>query len=395
MITIQNKEKCCGCTACASICPRKCIGMVADDEGFLYPQVDTKKCVDCGLCEKVCPQLSGYKKSHVKKAYVVRHKNDAVVSSSTSGGAFTAFAECVLEQGGSVFGVAYDENFQVAHIEVRGEVEQLAGFRGSKYVQSRLDNTFSSVKDRLENGETVLFSGTSCQIAGLSNYLRKDYENLLTIEVICHGTPSPLLWKKYLEYQQKKYNSTVRSAVFRKKTYGYHSGTMELVFANGKRYTGSARVDYMLKSFFSEISSRPSCYTCLCKGIERPADISIYDCWHAKELVPGLLDDDKGYTNILINTDKGQRLLQNTVAQLNWEPVYVERAIALDGVMVIRYPRKHPARERYYQLLRTVGLVQTVDQLIPVSQKDRIIEGSKGFLYKTGLFPVIKKLVKK
>ena len=167
-------------------------------------------------------------------------------------------------------------------------------------MQSDLTDCFATIKRYLEQGTTVCFVGTTCQVYGLKKFLRKKYETLVTVDLVCHGTPSPKLWDKYLEYQKNNYHSEIEDISFRNKTYGYHSGTMRIQFKNGKTYYGSARVDPMLRSFFKEISSRPSCYQCYFKNLERCSDFTIYDCWHADQLVVGLADDDKDYTDCTI-----------------------------------------------------------------------------------------------
>lgn len=394
MIKITDKAQCCGCTACASICPKKAIVMEEDEEGFLYPLVDIEKCINCGICDKACQNINGYKKSATELAYAVRNKSVDILNNSTSGGAFYAFASNIVNRGGSVYGAIFGEGFEVVHSEIN-EKEKLEEFCGSKYVQSYLGNTFSEIKQKLKNGKFVLFSGTPCQVAGLNNYLSEEYDNLFTVEVICHGTPSPLLWKKYLEYQEKKYGSTPKSIAFRKKTYGYHSGTMEIVFESGKKYTGSARVDYMLKSFFSEIASRYSCYTCIHKGNERSADISIYDCWNANKLIENFTDDDKGYTNVLINTEKGKALFNAVKEDFEYYAVDRVKAIKYDGKMVFLQPLMNEYRNEYYKSLCETGLENTVKRYINVKKKDLIIEKSKKVFYKMGLFDKIKKINKK
>lgn len=199
MIQIRDKKKCCGCTACVEICPKQCIKMKPDMEGFLYPTVDQDKCIDCGTCDGVCPTLNGKLEIEtVQKAYLVQHRNDDVRMDSSAGGAFTAIASYVLERGGVVFGAAYNKNFQVRHTYIE-KVEELRKFRNSKYVQSDMGNCFRQARDFLKADRWVCFSGTPCQIEGLANFLKKPYEQLILVDVVCHGIPSPLIWNKYLE----------------------------------------------------------------------------------------------------------------------------------------------------------------------------------------------------
>ena len=394
MIDIQIKALCCGCTACANICPQSCITMQPDFEGFLYPQVDEKDCIDCGLCKKVCPSLSGSDKNPIQATYAVRHTVNDVLDNSTSGGAFTALAQDALAQGGVVFGVGFSDDFRVIHMEVQGNPSALSIFRGSKYVQSTLGDTFQRVSRHLADDCFVLFSGTPCQVSGLKNYIGHDNPKLLTVEVICRGTPSPLLWDTYLNYQSDRYRSKPTAISFRKKTYGYHSGTMEILFENGTRYTGSARIDYMLKSYYSGIASRPSCYACPCKGVARAADISIFDCWHADSLVPNLQDDNRGYTNIFLNTAKSLAAFKSASSHLEHHLIDTQKAIDMDGVMICNFPPRHSERGLYYENLCSAGIKRSVATFLPVGLIDVLIERSKAALYRLGLLQTLKKLKK-
>ena len=261
MISVNKKKNCCGCTACYSVCPKKAIKMEKDNEGFLYPKVDMKKCINCHLCEKVCPILQkkekkGKNNEDILESYAIRLKSKDDLMESTSGGFFTAISKYVLENNGVIYGAGYDKNFRIVHKRATFYKETIE-MRGSKYVQSTLEDTFLNVKKDLIDGKMVLFTGTPCQISGLKGYLNNDFENLITLDLVCHGVPSPELWEEYVRYQERKHNSKIKLVKFRNKTYGYHSGTMKIVFKNGKEYYGSARVDQYLKSFFSEIASRP------------------------------------------------------------------------------------------------------------------------------------------
>ena len=221
MIEITEQVKCTGCSACANICPKQCISMVADLEGFLYPSVDTKECINCGLCEKICPIL---KKNPIKSddiiAYAAMLNNTDIRLESSSGGVFTAIAESVIDKNGVVFGAELDENFNVIHTYVETK-EELKKFRGSKYVQSVIGETYKRAKGFLDQGRFVLFTGTPCQIGGLYAYLNKDYDNLITQDLICHGVPSPMVWRKYLEFREDISHAGVRRMSFRHKKYGW------------------------------------------------------------------------------------------------------------------------------------------------------------------------------
>lgn len=267
-----------------------------------------------------------------------------------------------------------------------GGGSSLAQLRGSKYVQSELGNTFTEVKRYLEQGMMVCFIGTTCQNYGLKSFLRKEYENLIMVDLVCHGTPSPKLWDKYLKYQKNKYRSEIREIIFRNKTYGYHSGTMHIRFDNGKVYHGSARVDLMLKSFFKEIASRPSCYQCQFKSLERCSDFTIYDCWHASDLVAGLVDDDKGYTNLIVQSAHGAGIWEKIQDCYESYPADTERAVQLDGIMVRNSAKPHPKREAYYVDIDKEALDVHINRYIPITRKDFLIERSKKIIYRLGIY---------
>ena len=258
-------------------------------------------------------------------------------------------------------------------------------------MQSDLTDCFETIKRYLEQGTTVCFVGTTCQVYGLKKFLRKKYETLVTVDLVCHGTPSPKLWDKYLEYQKNNYHSEIEDISFRNKTYGYHSGTMRIQFKNGKTYYGSARVDPMLKSFFKEISSRPSCYQCYFKSLERCSDFTIYDCWHADQLVVGLADDDKGYTNLIVQSKKGEQVLEKIKQDFDIYPVDTERAIALDGIMVRNAAHPHPKREEYYKDMDRDEVAEHIEKFIPITKKDHLIEWSKKIIYRVGIYRFLKK----
>ena len=218
-------DQCTGCEACANICPKDCISMVENAEGFLFPKIDSGKCVGCELCEKACPVLSPipiHKTQEDVKVYALIHKDEDVRSHSSSGGAFSAIADFVLEQGGVVFGAAFDENFEVHHICV-DKPEDLYKLRGSKYVQSRIGDAYRQAKEKLQQGRLVFFTGTACQTSGLLGFLGRDYENLITQDLICHGVPSPLAWRKYIQLNRRWAKSEVEHIFFRDKIFGWHN----------------------------------------------------------------------------------------------------------------------------------------------------------------------------
>lgn len=393
MIDIKDKTKCCGCTACQNICPKKCIEMVPDEEGFLYPKVNADNCVDCHACERVCPILNPIDCDNEDlQAYALRTKSKDDLKRSTSGGFTTPLAEWVFAKGGTFWAASYDEAWKVCHKEFDSPNDDFRKSVGSKYVQSDLKSSFSAIKEELNSGKTVCFVGTTCQVYGLKSFLRKDYDNLITVDLVCKGIPSPKIWKKYIDYQQDKYKSKIKSINFRNKTYGYHSGTMLIEFENGKKYSGSGRVDCMLKSFYSEIASRPSCYSCAFKKMNRISDFTIFDCWHAADLVCGLKDDDRGYTNVFVRSDKGNRILSQIKGNYDIYPVEAQKAVDLDGIMVLNKAAPHNERNKFYVDIDEHDLKAHIQKYIPVSQKDIIIEKLKPILHKIGVINFLKRI---
>ena len=383
MINIIDKKMCCGCTACENICPQKCIEMVEDTEGFLYPHVDTEKCVGCNLCERVCPILNKQNLSQMKlKTYVVRDKRKDILKNSTSGGLFTSIMEYILQHHGVIYGVIVDDDRVVKHIRLEDINDpRLKKIPGSKYVKSEIRGIFKQVKQDLKNFKLVCFSGTPCQIAGLKAFLRNEYENLITVDVVCRGNPSPLYWKKYVAYQEKRYHSRIAEAKFRSKTYGYHSGSMRLTFENGKKYIGSVRVNLFLKAFFEDLCSRPSCYDCAFKHAHRVSDLTIFDSWHAGVLA-NIKDDDKGYTNIIIQSKKGRKIFEVIRQSLESYEIDTEKAIALDGIMVRNSVKWNDKRETFLNGLKhTDDLEKYCKKYFQISAKDYLIEGVKKYVY--------------
>lgn len=344
MINIKEKHNCCGCGACEQICPKQCISMSTDNEGFLYPQVDSAICIDCGLCEKVCPVINCNEPHTPIATYASKNLNEEVRSQSSSGGVFTLLAEKVISEGGVVFGARFNENWAVIH-DYTATVEGLKLFRGSKYVQSIIGDNYKIAKQFLSEGRKVLFSGTPCQIAGLKKYLRKENENLLTVEVVCHGVPSPKVWHDYLEYKRAKRavgKKTVSSSLnelpvitgisFRDKTngwkkYGFKIGYAALEAADNSVSKSADTANYELtpfnedlfmQGFLRNLYLRPSCYHCAARQGKSEADISIADYWGIQS-IHQQFDDDKGAGLTLVNTTQGvqyYRIIESNVASI-------------------------------------------------------------------------------
>lgn len=314
MIDIIDKSLCCGCAGCVQRCPKLCITLHEDHEGFLYPKVDTDTCIDCGLCEKVCPILNEGNIRKPLKVYAAINKDEEIRKQSSSGGIFTWIAEKVIQEGGVIFGARFDENWEVRH-DYSETIEGLAAFRGSKYVQSRIEDNYLKAEAFLKQGRKVLFCGTPCQIAGLKRFLRKDYKNLFTIDIVCHGVPSPGVWRKYLKEKiacisDDKRNIHVEKISFRDKITGWKNYSFSLALSdfdeNGirqnKSFSELSKKNYFMKGFLADLYLRPSCYACPAKCGKSDSDITLGDLWGAPNII-GNEDDDRGTCLTLINKD--------------------------------------------------------------------------------------------
>lgn len=313
MINITNKSDCCGCTACASVCTHKAITMKPDTLGFLYPEVDIDKCTNCGLCEKVCSFNSDYDKSlNIDKpeVYGARHKNIKEIETSRSGAVFIAISDWILNQRGVIYGVGYEDHFRVIHKRAITK-EERDEFKGSKYVQSDLGNIFIQVKNDLKEGKIVLFSGTPCQTSGLNSYIGKKLrQNLYLVDIVCHGVPSPYIWRDYIAYNEGKYKSKIVSFDFRdKKEYGWNAHKETFVLSGGKKILPKY---HPYSSLFSKtLIYRESCGNCHFCNTKRPSDITIADFWGWEKTDSNINKDNKGVSLLLINTEKGKKLFDN------------------------------------------------------------------------------------
>lgn len=336
MPLLVTKEYCTGCTACASTCPKDCITMTADANGFLCPVVDTQKCVSCGLCEKSCPIIYPLKiANNEPEAYAAYSNDEEMRKQSSSGGVFTEIAKTVLKDSGAVFGAAYNERFDVVHICVETE-DELIKLRGAKYAQSDLRGVFLQIKQKLDGGQKVLFSGTPCQVGGLKSFLHKDYENLLTIDFICHSVPSPMAWREYVQYRAEQDNGGKLpiSINLRSKTTGWskyqYSNYFE--YPDGHTHTAISSQSLYMKLFVGGFISRESCGNCRFKGYSRISDITLGDFWGIWDIAPDM-DDNNGTSVILVQSERGEILFRQIVDRLMIRPVSLEDARKQNGAL--------------------------------------------------------------
>lgn len=325
MLTVDY-EKCTGCGACVQRCPKRCISWTEREFGFRYPQIDKDACVNCGQCEKVCPIDKALEVSAEQKAYAAVHKDDEVLAKSTSGGAFTAIADAVFAQGGIVYGAAMLDGMQVKHIRTSGK-DDFEGLRSSKYLQSDTGTTYQMVEQDLKQGKTVLYSGTPCQIDGLKNFLGKDYENLYTVDIVCHGVGSQAYFDKYMDYARERYGK-IKALRFRSKEYaGWSCGGVVVVVDSSdclKKIPYRDFDNYYYSYFLSGDICRKSCYSCKYANTNRVGDFTLGDYWGVEALnLP--LQTKNGCSLLLVN-NRHAMLLLDEIESLDRVETTVEQA---------------------------------------------------------------------
>lgn len=303
MPELASHLKCTGCAACLLSCPRGAIRMSPDKEGFVFPVVEVSLCVECGLCEQRCPVRMVRKRDATPMCYAAKSNDDRLVMESSSGGLFSEFALSVLGRGGAVFGAAYvGENLDVKHIAVES-IDDLCKLRGSKYVQSEVGEVYCRVKEVLECGRLVLFSGTPCQIAGLKAYLGKGYDKLLTVEVICHGVPSPKLFTE-LKREMTERHGTLLAISFRDKSEGWSSRAVTGWYASGERVRERGDLNDYFRAFIAHLTLRHSCEDCQFNDGKSEADVTLGDFWGVDSILPEM-NDDVGVSAVILHTEKG------------------------------------------------------------------------------------------
>lgn len=390
MITIKEPKDCCGCNACAQRCPKQCITLTEDHEGFLYPKVNTEFCIECGLCEKVCPVINqGSPKEPL--VYAAINPDEKIRKESSSGGIFTLLAEKIIKENGVVFGARFDDNWEVKH-DYTETMEGLATFRGSKYVQSRIEDNYLKAEKFLKDGRKVLFSGTPCQIAGLKKFLRKEYDNLLAVDFICHGVPSPKVWRMYLDETcgnliGKGGKNSVSSALadgggksyieaisFRHKILGWKKFSFFLKPIQGGKKSEEIFEPFsenvFMKGFLQDLYLRPSCYQCPCKSGKSGSDICIADFWGVQNLFPEI-DDDRGTSLIFINTDKGK--LAYTNLSINSKHTSYADVIKYNSAAV-KSSRPHGKRADFFKKINIdCSILDLIIKMLRPTMLERII----------------------
>lgn len=363
--------------------------MQSNHEGFLHPVVDVDKCVECGACEKVCPGLeSARNEKTLPKAFVIQHKDEFIRYQSTSGGAFTSIAEEVIRRGGVVFGAAMTENLAVQHVFVE-DIEGLAKFRNSKYVQSEIGDCYSAAKKFLIEGRFVCFSGTPCQINGLYKYLCKDYEKLIAVDVVCKSVPSPLVFKKYVEFK-KNSEGAISDVVFRDKKRGFFYCTMAHYLSHEDRqaakdvYRRGSESDEWLRLFLSGKISRRSCMTCPYQTGHRVGDFTLGDIW---ETGSAKLDDNKGTTLVHVWTKKGADFLESIKKRVRLEAYPIDKSRGTERTNTLK---DQPNRDQLFVDANNMAADVFFAKYAPYTMKVRIKNASRYLLWKFGLQNMVR-----
>ncbi len=358
-LVTKDTKFCCGCRACEQKCPQKCISMV-EKNGFFYPSIDAKRCINCKLCEKVC-QYSQVNQKRLEKnsfphVYAAWNKDAALVEKSASGGMFFTAAKMVIGNGGVVFGAKYNQEFSV-EIDFAESIEECEAFRKSKYAFSNTKESYQKAAAFLEEGRQVLFSGTPCQISGLYSFLKKDYDNLLTIDLVCHGLDAPIFLQSFIQMMEEKYGSKIISIDFRHKTEGQHKPNLKIVFENGAVYNSLFEASPYGVFFGSNVFLMPACTSCQYANTNRAGDLTIGDYWKIFETYPKAFHTE-GTSLVLVNTEKGKKFFSKIQNQLEFFETDLDTA--LKGNPTLSYPsRKNPFSRHVLASLKKKGFQRT------------------------------------
>lgn len=386
MVDEKEKQNCSGCSACACACPNNCIEMFIDEQGFRYPHIDYVRCVQCGLCDKVCENANLNQNMNISpKGFGAFAKNEELRFKSSSGGIFSLLAEKVLETKGIVVGAAFSEDFKSVQHLFADSKEGIEVFKGSKYLQSDVRDSFKKIKGYLQQGRQVLFSGTPCQVDGLKAFLKTDYDNLLCIDIVCHGVPSPKMWAKYCDEVEKKHNGKIVKVNFRHKKYSWESFGLATTLKGQKGFYLSKDEDPYLRLFLKNYTLRPSCYSCSHKGINRKSDITIADFWGVKKVVPEL-SDGKGTSLLLVHSKKGLMYVDAIKDLAKIVEVDAKQAVNLNKAALhsVKRPAKVKAFWEDFERLSTNELAQKYDPL-DIKKTIRLM------IKKTNLYKILRK----
>lgn len=385
MIHITNKADCCGCNACGDICPTTAISFKTDHEGFWYPIVDMGKCINCHLCEKVCPIIepaNNIRRFNIPKVFAAYTKDEGIRLDSTSGGIHSMLAKATYSQGGYVGGAVYNEDHTCRHI-VSKEESLLPKIRSSKYLQSCMVGQYKEIKELLIKGEHVLYCAAPCQIQALYKYLRKEYDNLTTVDFICRGVNSPKVFLSYMSMLEKKYGSKATEIKFKNKKWGWHNFSLRVNFKNGDEYCKDRWHDMFFIGYLQYGNfARPSCYECRFKGFPQKADITLADFWGIEKIDPSM-DQDKGTSLVMINSDKGMKLFEAIKPYIVWKEFSIDDAKAGNPALTNSLKAIRADRKEFFNAIDSMPFEDVANSFFPMPTiKNRIKKMIKKVLYK-------------
>lgn len=346
----QENLTCCGCTACYAICPKSAITMQEDSEGFKYPAIDKSKCIDCGLCCKVCPLDKKLENVIAAAAsFACTAKDENFAKQSSSGGVFPLLTNMFAEQQAVIYGAAFDNNWKVKHIRVN-DIDELKKLYTSKYVQSDMGDSFKQVKHDLDIGKEVLFAGTPCQVAGLKSYLSKEYNNLTTVDFICHGVPSPAVWRSYIKEKAVNLNSKIIDISFRNKKDGWKNYAFMFKTRDGNEIYERAGDNIYMQGFLKDLYLRPSCYDCKFKTLNRASDITLADFWGVEKMLPEM-ETAKGVSLCWASSEKGKNILIEVLEQTVYKKVDLNEAVKYNSAAV-KSVSIHKNRDKFFKAFK-------------------------------------------
>lgn len=386
MLKFNNKKDCCGCEACVNICPKRCIKMLADEEGFLYPQIDQTNCIDCHLCEKTCPMIvaDDSEDKHTVKCYAAINTNHEILHQSSSGGVFFNLAKYIIEKKqGYVVGAVIDDYGIIRH-QIANTLSRCKHFLGSKYVQSSIDSIYRSILDLLKEGNWVLFSGTPCQIAGIRKFLKKRYETLLTVDFACHGVPSPSVWKDYRNHLCDRHKTeTISHISFRNKKYGWKEYSLSYRWEKQGENCIKHSMDSYLQAFKQGLILRPSCYECPFKYNKgRFSDITLCDYWRVRSDEP-LFYNKYGVSGVILNTDTGNKVWNDICTDFNVKGISIDALFNSNSSLLKQTPYNIKREQFFKEYCQKEDLCKLLEKYIsqnPIDSYRSQLKAALGYM---------------